>query len=121
MAGQQTTFRRAKTIAGAALVGLGTFFQYQNLVEEVARFREVLDADGSETLGVLPAVIQVVSQIWQAYIVDHQRFLGDFLQQVLVSSWPLLLVIVGTVLSRNSSTDTDTVDGFPKKMADLSN
>jgi hypothetical protein len=98
MAGQQTTFRRAKSIAGAALVGLGTFLQYQNLVEEVVRFREVLGANGSETLGVLPAVIQTVSQVWQAYIADHRRFLCDFLLQVLISSWPLLLVIAGNGL-----------------------
>jgi len=57
MAGERTPFRRTKSIAGAALVGLGTFLQYQNMVEAVARLRDVLCANGSETLGVPPAVI----------------------------------------------------------------
>ena len=113
MAGERTRFRRTKPIAGAALVGLGTFLQYQNMVEAVARLRDVLYANGSETLGVPPAVIQAFSQVWQAYIANRQRFLCGFVQLVLVSCWPVLLVTAGTVLSRDRS--AHNVDRFPKK------
>lgn len=113
MAGEQTPFRRTKSIAGATLLGLGTFLQYQNMAEAVARLRNVLYANGSETLGVPPAVVQAFAQAWPAYIANRQRFLCTFLQLVLVSCWPLLLVTAGTVLSRDSS--VQNADRFPKK------
>jgi len=113
MAGQQTVFRSSKSIAGAVLVGLGMFILYENLAGAVARLSHILGANGSGALGVLPAVILAVSQVLQAYAADHQRFLQGFLQHMLVSSWPMLLVLVGTVLSRDAF--ADNVNALPKK------
>jgi hypothetical protein len=62
---------------------------------------------------VLPTIILAASRVLQAHAADHQRFLQGFLQHMLVSSWPLLLVMVGTVLSRDAF--TDNVDPLPKK------
>jgi hypothetical protein len=101
VAGRRTVFRSSKSIAGAALLVLGTFILYENLADAVHRLSQVL-ANGSEALGVLPAVVLAVSQPVQAYAADHQQFFLDVLQQLLVSSWPLLLVIFGTVLSRDT-------------------
>ena len=101
MAGRRTFFRSFKSIAGAALLVLGTFILYENLAGTVTRLSHVL-ANGSEALGVLPAVVLAVSQPVQAYAADHQRFFQDALQHLLVSSWPLVLVIFGTVLSRDT-------------------
>jgi hypothetical protein len=113
MARQQTAFRSSKSIAGAALVGLGIFILYENLAEGVARLSHVLGANGSEALGVLPAVILAVARVLQAYTADHQRFLQGILEHMLVSSWPLLLVMVGTILSRDAF--TNNVNALPKK------
>jgi len=102
---RQTFFGCPKSIAGAALVGLGTFVLYENLAAAAARLSHVLGANGSQALGVLPAAVLAVSQAMHACAFDHQRFLQSLLQQMLISSWPLLVVILGTVLSRDTCTD----------------
>jgi len=73
--GRQTGFRGSKSIAGAALVGLGAFILYENLAGAVVRLSQVLGANGSGALGVLPAVILAGSRVVQAYPAGHQRFL----------------------------------------------
>jgi hypothetical protein len=78
------------------------FILYENLAAAVAYLSHVLAANRSEALGVLPAFILAVSQVLQAHGSNHQRFLQGFLQHMLVSSWPLLLVMAGMVLSRNT-------------------
>lgn len=113
MARQRTSFRSSKSIAGAALAGFGTFILYENLAAAVAWLSHVLGANNSEALGVLPAIILAVSQALQAHAASHQCFLQGFIGHMLVSSWPLLLVMVGTVLSRD--TFTDNVNTPPKK------
>jgi hypothetical protein len=105
MTGQQTAFRRAKSMAGAALIGYGFFALHQNLAAAILQLRMVLDANGSEAFGVPSAVIQAISQISQAYAADQRGFLEGFLLLVLISFWPLLLVMVGTLLSRDSLMD----------------
>ena len=118
MEGQLTVLRSAKSIVGTALLVLGTFILYENLAGAVGRLSHVL-ANGSEALGLLPAVVLAASQPVHAYAVDHHRFLLGLFQQVLASSWPLLLVIFGSVLSRDTFTDKskhiqeNTVDPLP--------
>jgi hypothetical protein len=113
MARQRTAFRSSKAIAGAALVGFGMFILYENTAGAVAWLSHFLGANSSEALGVLPAVILAVSQVLQANAANRHCFLQGFLEHMLVSSWPLLLVVVGTVLSRE--TFTDNVNAPPKK------
>ncbi|MGI8770965.1 MAG: hypothetical protein ACR2JE_05985 [Acidobacteriaceae bacterium] len=104
MARQRTAFRSSKSIAGAALVGFGIFILYANLAGAVAWLTHLLGADSSQAVGVLPVLIVAVSQLSQADAANHQRFLQDFLQPILLISWPLLLVMAGTVLLRNTFT-----------------
>lgn len=110
---QQTFIGRAKSIAGAALIGLGVFVFYENLYQAATQFRRLLDVIPMEALGVLPTIIVVASAGWQAYGADHARSLQDSLLGMLESFWPLLLVIIGTVLSRDCS--MDNVNALPKK------
>jgi hypothetical protein len=109
---QHTFFGRAKSIAGAAFVGLGVFIFYENLGQAATQLSHFLGIIPRGALGVLPVVL-AASRVLQAYAADHQRFLQSFLQHMLVSSWPLLLVVVGVVLSRDIS--TDNVNALPKK------
>jgi hypothetical protein len=104
MTARGTAFRSSKSIAGAAFVGLGMFILYGNLAGAVAQLRHVLDANGSEALGVLPAVILATSQGVHACAFDHQGVLQCLLR-MLISFWPPLLVIVGTMLLRDAFTD----------------
>jgi hypothetical protein len=101
MAGRRTIFRSSRSIAGAALLMVGMFILYENLAGAVTALSHAL-ANRSEALGVVPAVVLAVSQPVQAYAADHQRFFRDVFHQLLGSSWPLLLVIFGSVLSRDT-------------------
>jgi hypothetical protein len=105
MAAQRTTFRIAQSIAGAVLVGFGAFVLYDNVAGAVARLSGVLSANGSKALGALPAAALAVSQAVHANGVSHQWLLQGVSPQTLMSSWPLILVLFGTVLSSNAVTD----------------
>jgi uncharacterized membrane protein len=113
MARQRTAFRISRSIAGAALVGVGLFVLHENFAAAVTWLNHTLGANRSEALGILPATMLALLQNCAA---SHQRFLQAFMQHMLVSVWPLLLVVVGTVLSRDSFTETL----FPKKIVYLS-
>jgi len=92
------------SIVGAALAVLGMFSLYENAVGAVGRLSHVL-ARGSQVLGAFPAFILAVSQAMHIYGIYHHRVLQGLFQQLLVSSWPLLLVICGTVLCTDSFPD----------------
>jgi hypothetical protein len=114
MARRRTTIRSSQSIAGAALVGVGMFVLYENLAGAIAWLIHVRN----DALGVVPAMILGVSQSMQAHATDPQRFLQSFLRHMLVSFWPLLLVIIGTALSRDTVADNST--NIPKKIVELS-
>jgi len=99
---QKTLFGRANSIAGAALVALGIFVFYENLDRAAARLNHLPGNIPSKTLGIVPTIILAAARVMQAYAADHQRFLHMFLQQIFVLFCPLLLVMVGGVLSRDS-------------------
>jgi hypothetical protein len=101
-----------ESIAGAAFVALGIFIFYENLHRALTELN-LLGAIPREELGVLPTVILTISRVVQAYAADHQRFLLGFLHHTLVTSWPLLLVMVGKVLLRDAS--ADNLRANPKK------
>ena len=104
MAARQRAFRISKSIAGAALLLLGMFILYANLAAAVARSSHVL-AHSAEALGVVPALVLAASQAVHACAFNHQRFFQGLFRQMLASSWPLLLVIFGTVLSKDTFAD----------------
>jgi hypothetical protein len=114
MAMQQRLVGRAKSITGTALIGLGVFVSYENLHQAATQFRRLLGVIPMEALGVLPSIILAASAGWQACGADHARSLQGSLLGMLESFWPLLLVVIGTVLSRDCFTDN------VKKIVDLS-
>jgi uncharacterized membrane protein YqgA involved in biofilm formation len=99
MAGHKTTFQRLTSIAGIAFLGTGIFVLHQEVAGMVARLKLVLGANGSEALGVPPAVVQAVSAALRDSGADHHRLMQGLVQHALLSCWPLVLVMVGTVLS----------------------
>jgi hypothetical protein len=108
MAVQQRALRRFKSIAGAAIFVLGMFILYENLAGAFTKISDVV-AKGSKALGVLPAAALAVSQAVHASGFDHQRVFCGLFHQVLLSAWPLLLVVFGTVLSRDNFADNSNV------------
>jgi len=89
-------FRGSEWIAGAALAGLGMFFLYKDLAGAAVRLAQVAVANGSGSLGILPAAMLSAG-------VAGPGGLQALLQHLLLSSWPLALVTLGTGLLRISS------------------
>jgi hypothetical protein len=98
---QHTFLGRAKSIAGAVFIGLGVFVLYENLDRAASQLNCLFGPSG-KTLGILPTVIMAALRVLQVYASDHQRFVQGLFQHVLVTLWPLLLVIAGTILSQDA-------------------
>ncbi len=103
MAFNRTFFERAKSIAGAALVVLGMFILYERLGRALNYWKHLLDADPAP--GMLSTLILAALRVIQPYSACHQSVLKVLVQQVVVTSWPLLIVMVGTILSRDTFRD----------------
>jgi hypothetical protein len=104
MTRQHNNSENLKSIAGGILVGLGLHILSVNLAGDAAQLRHLLGIPTGAALGLLPSVALAASQAAQAYDLDQQRFLGSLLR-LLPSFWPLLLVVVGTILLRNALAD----------------
>ena len=104
MTRQHRSSENFRSIAGGALVGLGLHILSGNLDRAAAQWRELIDTTAERTLGVLPSVVLATSQAVQAYLFDRRSLLLGLLR-MLVALWPLLLIILGTVLLRDVFTD----------------
>ncbi len=93
-----------KSISGGSFVGLGLHILSGNLSGDAAQLKRLLDIPTGDALGLLPSITLAASQATRTYTLDHARFLNGLLH-MLASLWPLLLVIVGTMLLRNALTD----------------
>jgi len=111
---QDKTSESITVIAGGALVGLGLHILSGNLDAAADQLRRLLGNTVGDALGVLPSVVLASSQAAQAYALDHHGFLQCFLR-MLVSFWPLLLVIVGTVLLRDVFADKVKASPIPNQ------
>lgn len=86
----QTPLECTKSIAGAALIGLGIIFCYDN-VHQVANYLS------------LPAVVLAAFRFFESYALDHHRFVHLAFRQMVTTFWPLLLIVAGTMLSQDCS------------------
>lgn len=118
MAEKSTGFRSAKSIAGAALAGVGIFILYQDLAPGIVRLSRFLGADGTNVLEFPAVVMQSVSQYLLACGDDRGEMFRCFGHHVLVFLWPLFLVMTGTVLPRHSWSGSPMASR--KKVADMS-
>lgn len=101
MAARQTSSQSLKSIAGAALFGLGLIILLGNLDGIAASLSNHLGASRNPALATLPSLVLEASRVLETYAFDHQLFLRG-LEQILVSFWPLILVIIGAVLLRDA-------------------
>ena len=100
MARQWRHYWNLKSIVGVGLIGFGLFVLCGNLADVAARLSRIvgISAAASQTFGGVIAVGLVVSQVWRAYVFDRgELLLGVY--GILISFWPLLLVIGGAVLA----------------------
>ena len=87
----------AKSIAGAGLAAAGMFILYQHVDRAAAQLSHAFGQAGV----ALPAIVLAAARVVQVYTADHPRLLKDFVMQLLMPSWPLILVMAGSCLSRN--------------------
>lgn len=94
---RRTIMIHARSIVGVALLLLGTFLCYVHLSQAAAVWSHVFVSSPGGAPGGFP---NVVLAVWRVYPVDQKRLLLFFLRHLLILSWPLLLVVAGTALSR---------------------
>jgi len=96
MARQRTRSQNLKSIAGAGMIGFGLLILFASLDGATQLLSHPLGATAREALGILPTVFLTAWQALQANVPGHHQHL-DCLLQMLVSFWPLLLVVAGAV------------------------
>jgi hypothetical protein len=94
-------FRGVGSAAGALLTGLGMFFLYNDLVGAAGVMAQLL-GNGSGGIEILPTA---------AVVAPHLTHTLCFIQHLALAGWPLLLVIAGTMLSRESGPNEETLSG----------
>jgi hypothetical protein len=106
MARQLTLFQNPKSIAGAALIALGVLILSGNLTVVASHLSRLLGItpDEADALGMLTAGSILFVRALQSYLFNHTEFLRS-LHSMLLSFWPLLLVIAGTALLRAGFAD----------------
>jgi hypothetical protein len=93
-----------KSIAGGTLVGMGLHILLRSVDRAATQMSHSLGANAGEGLGLVPSAVLAASQAARVYAVDHLGLLQGVLR-MLVSFWPLLLVIVGSLLLRDVFAD----------------
>ena len=118
MTRQPVTSGSLQSIAGGALAGLGLHIWFGNLQGIASQLTHLLGTSPGETLGLAPSVILAAAQAGRVYASDHREFFLEVLR-MLVSFWPLLLVVVGAGFLRDVFTDeVDTLTAPEKYFQD---
>ena len=97
----------ARTVAGVVLIGLGMVIFWGRLDQAAAQAKHFFGAISGQELGVAPTVVLATSQVSRACGANYERFLRAVFPLMLASSWPLILVMAGTALSREAFAAAD--------------
>ena len=100
MVAQQTSPRSLKSITGAILLALGFLILLANLDVVTGQIASAAGTSVEPAQGILPALVLAAFRVLQDYAFDHAGFLSGLLQ-ILVSFWPLILIVIGAVLLRD--------------------
>jgi hypothetical protein len=99
MAARKDTTRRIKAILGAGAVVLGFLLLTVNLESMTSQVPRLVGAP-MDAVGILPALGLASLHVMQAYSFDQAGFLSS-LTAILVSFWPVLLILAGVLLLRS--------------------
>jgi len=104
MAQQGRIFRNLRSVVGMGLIGFGIFVLGGNLSDACGQLSRLvgISAEASQTFGGLIAVGLAASQVWRSYMFERRELLLGVCR-MLISFWPLLLVIAGAVLTEMAS------------------
>lgn len=96
MAKQMTTSRGLKAIVGATLLALGLLLFFANLDGVASRLGSSFTSPAGSSLTFFELGLAGLRAA-QSYFFHHSSFLSG-LREILVSFWPLVLVIMGITL-----------------------
>ena len=100
---QQTFCGYSKAILGVVLIALGLFVFHTDLEQSAAQMnytRSVFfPAVHGDTFGTMITIILVLWRVWRCYAADQLLFLHGVFYHLSVLCWPVLLVVVGTLLT----------------------
>ena len=107
MAQQGRIFRNLRSVVGMGLIGFGIFVLGGNLSDACGQLSRLvgISAEASQTFGGLIAVGFAASQVWRSYMFERRELLLGVCG-ILISFWPVLLVIAGAVLTGTASRAT---------------
>lgn len=101
MAARQSTPRSLMSIAGAFLLAIGFLILFSNLDAAATRIAYATGNTEGHVVETLPALGLTLLHGLQAYVFDHAGFLSG-LREFLVSFWPLILILAGALLLRDT-------------------
>jgi class 3 adenylate cyclase len=101
MTAGQTSPRSLKSIGGAIFLALGLLLLFANLDAVAAQISGAAGISAAHEPDALPALVLGTLHAVQSYVFDHAGFFSALLQ-ILVSFWPLILIILGGVLLRDA-------------------
>lgn len=100
MATRNTASRSLKSSAGAFLLALGLVILSANLDGIASCVSNFSGAPAPQEPGIFPVLSLAALHAAQAYTFDHARFLSSLLR-ILVSFWPVILILAGVLLLRD--------------------
>jgi hypothetical protein len=110
---RRTFFRLSKSMAGMALIGLGLLILRGDVNDAAIQFSRLTGIGGgtTQTFGELTTLGLAALQVWQSYLFDRREFVRGVCR-ILITFWPLLLVMAGAILTGMASRTTS--NNFPK-------
>ncbi len=98
---QTSSFKSFPAVAGAILLSLGLLLFFANLDEVAAHLGNSFTSAGSSLGAVIELGLAGMRAV-QAYFFDPSTFQAG-LHLILVSFWPLILVIIGATLLQSAA------------------
>ena len=114
MARQHRISESLKSVAGGGLIGLGLHIWFGNMQGVASQLTHIFGTSAGGGMGLVPSVILAAAHAGRVYASDRQELLFGLLR-MLISFWPLLLVIVGAGFLREAVTDKVDTSPTPDK------
>ncbi|HXL23544.1 MAG TPA: hypothetical protein VOA78_13835 [Candidatus Dormibacteraeota bacterium] len=108
MTARPTGFRRHFPLIGLILLALGLIALFAQVHPFVTGLADRIAANAEELGGFVPAAVLTANHAAQAWAFDRANVLSA-LRDILLSCWPVILILMGAALLGNALTRKNTV------------